>query len=148
MQSADDGEEEVPVLQTAFPPRLSDRNARMWGLLWHKDYKLRYASDSYSLSIGDDSPKLHPTLLPHVSRMPIPESAIFCNGRVHSYLFTAQEEGSAGEVRRKARSLTPEEVGSRREARVDGGDACDRAAARVCNGVLDGILGIDTAALL
>lgn len=51
---------------------IGDRCARLWGMLWHAQFKLRLL---------------------------IPDSILFCNGAFHSYLFSSKQH--RGEVRKK-----------------------------------------------
>ena len=58
-----------------------DRTARLLGMLWSRQSKLR---------------------------MEIPLSALFLNGSVHSVLFTAKSQN--GEIRRKAQNPTVDDI--------------------------------------
>lgn len=60
---------------------IGDRCARVWGLLWHGDFKLRLS---------------------------IPDSIIFCNGAFHSYLFSSSRH--RGEIRKKKGQLALEQI--------------------------------------
>lgn len=60
---------------------IGDRCARLWGMLWHSDFKLRLS---------------------------IPDSIIFCNGAFHSYLFSSLKH--RGEIRKKKGPLSLEEI--------------------------------------
>lgn len=69
---------------------VTDRCARVWGMLWSAQMKLR---------------------------LPIPESMVFCNGKFHSCLFTSKEH--AGEVRKKSRVMGFEDIAARFIQRAD-----------------------------
>eukprot|EP00462_Mataza_sp_D1_P019972 CAMPEP_0175128684 /NCGR_PEP_ID=MMETSP0087-20121206/5064_1 /TAXON_ID=136419 /ORGANISM="Unknown Unknown, Strain D1" /LENGTH=285 /DNA_ID=CAMNT_0016410771 /DNA_START=33 /DNA_END=887 /DNA_ORIENTATION=+ len=69
---------------------VTDRCARMWGMLWSSQMKLRLL---------------------------IPETMIFCNGEYHSCLFTSKEHG--GEVRKKSRPHTFDSIIDRFTKRAD-----------------------------